>query len=309
MHRVQPPERKPAFTLIELLVVVAIIALLISILLPALNNAREQGKTVKCASTTRELGKATVYYTMEYASWHLPHSMPLGNPPGTNTGNPYGAQYLWFFNPAFRAGLGLPEDKARPVPFFTHNVPVTFVCPNAKLASSESPPLFEGEGSNLPLQYQQLASINYSYGYNSTHLSASGRNTDKYRGYREIDVVRPSEKLAFVDAVEWNVYGDNDYNPFYGENGETYDWTHSTNKGSAIAWRHSRRGKTGKLNVTFFDGHAETLAHDQVQPVPENWNRRDYTELFKSRAWRMWSVIDQIEQVPGARPGPKLVQN
>ena len=50
------------FTLIELLVVVAIIALLISILLPSLAGAREQGKKVVCLSNMSQIGKASHSY-------------------------------------------------------------------------------------------------------------------------------------------------------------------------------------------------------------------------------------------------------
>lgn len=57
--------REAGFTLIELLVVVAIIALLISILLPSLGRAREQTKAAACASNLHQLGLATTYYIDE----------------------------------------------------------------------------------------------------------------------------------------------------------------------------------------------------------------------------------------------------
>ena len=62
--------RRKAFTLIELLVVVAIIALLISILLPSLSRAREITKRAVCASNARRIGQSMKVYSNDNADWY-----------------------------------------------------------------------------------------------------------------------------------------------------------------------------------------------------------------------------------------------
>ena len=69
MHR-QPPARG-AFTLVELLVVIAVIAVLASLLLPAMSRAKARAQGIQCISNLRQLGLAHFMYVNDHG-----HTIP-----------------------------------------------------------------------------------------------------------------------------------------------------------------------------------------------------------------------------------------
>jgi len=100
-------KRSRAFTLIELLVVVAIIALLIAILLPSLNRARESAKRTVCATNLKGQGAGVAIYASQFGDY-----LPVG---GLGTGNWFHDQSVFYIDQVWNASqtLNMGEDSFR----------------------------------------------------------------------------------------------------------------------------------------------------------------------------------------------------
>lgn len=112
-----PSHRRPpvagsrsGFTLIELLVAIAIIALLIGIMLPALGKARSAGRSVVCLANSRSIATAMTMYAdadrMEhYPTARMPGMAMNGNPPA-----PFQMSWIYLLAPYVGVEMPLPND-------------------------------------------------------------------------------------------------------------------------------------------------------------------------------------------------------
>lgn len=267
--------RPAAFTLVELLVVIGIIALLISILLPALSKVREQGNSVKCASNLRQLCTALVNYAAENKGVFPPNL----NPGGLGPGNPPIANYWYDVD---RIGRYLPKTLV-----LASNSIATAVmtCPsdieNAKrsyamnvfgssrtdnFVTQGTPPRGAMYGSKSKGSSQLILLIE-SWSKNPSGGDYFASAAVGYQG------TKPGER--FVGIVTPSVYSAGGRVP---RADTEIDFTrHRTRRDQNEGFK-----ARGRLNIGFADGHVELLAHDELaDPV---------TRKSKLRAW--WSPID-----------------
>jgi prepilin-type N-terminal cleavage/methylation domain-containing protein len=124
------PTARRAFTLVELLVVIGIIAVLISILLPAFSRAREQARRTQCLSNLRQIGHALQMYTNENQGF-LPAPASAANS-ARNLIQP--ADFLHWHNGTVFGPRKLEESSLAPYLFGngTFN-PDVFRCPSDPL--------------------------------------------------------------------------------------------------------------------------------------------------------------------------------
>jgi prepilin-type N-terminal cleavage/methylation domain-containing protein/prepilin-type processing-associated H-X9-DG protein len=225
--------RMVGFTLIELLVVVAIIAVLVAMILPAFQSAREEAKSLVCQNNLRQLTLGQIYYAKDYGAFAYYKSN--GSPPINMMQSYVGAGTLF----DFYAPIGQPVNR---------NV---YVCPKVPAyIQGGTGKIYQPYGWNLHLG---------SYMYNKDDPYDEG---EPYFSFRNPDrLEHPSSILGWTDitgnggGLIWFAYA---YG--YDYESERIRLRHGLGaQASSYSIYFGHEETSNWANGSFIDGHVERL--------------------------------------------------
>ncbi|MFW6154299.1 MAG: pilus assembly FimT family protein [Planctomycetota bacterium] len=261
--------RRPlGFTLIELLVVVAIIALLVSILLPSLGRAKDLAMTIVCSSRHQGAFKGWAYYGNQYGVWLAGWDRPW-EPGGSpllewENSNCYHRQWPYIMG-TYAAGYSIPSGEAINHPGGWYRPQGRVSGPyNVIKAKQLQCAVMEGRPDTNPW-WKELTTLSYF------SMGAWRNPTTGEWEYGACYYPQP-EKMTHPSTTGLLMCqaGDSD-------EGHTNCFVHYGPDFFAID------PHMGESNVTFSDGHTETLAH---------------ADLYETMWMSMWERGDQIDHDP-----------
>jgi len=233
---------KQFFTLIELLVVIAIIAILASMLLPALNQARDNAKKTACINILKQYGVANMLYAADYGDFAVPGlKSARGWKDNKTFWDRVGCRYdtVSGYNPATNLISGRIDGK--------------MICPNATVAFDIS------NTTAVQNNYHQVA---FSYGMSSEDFAATEGAWacgEKNAPFKMNRIMQPGQRVLFADAVNWALrISDMTTYLTKGETAATY---------MGAAYRHG-----GRANLCMYDGHVVSLDPGQTK-IDRRWKK------------------------------------
>lgn len=262
----KPLTAKSGFTLVELLVVIGIIALLISILLPSLNKAREAARSVACLSNIRQAGIGLAGYVQANRGFMCPmRSLDNVAGPGesaTLDGVTYTQAYRWPISTNWNHPGFFPDPPRDSDGFLGAHIggaatrkPI-LGCPSVAEEATLTTANYFGTTYNLFVFRAKTFSLNIYY---MTDFLASNTSSVVGPPIPITRIKRPSELIYMAETIGFSPGA---YSP---------DLIDSFGVGIDQEQVHTPTPRhNGKFNALFVDGHAESGTLDDLY-VDEHW--------------------------------------